>query len=87
MNRNVTQPIWTIVLVLSIVGAINWGLVGFFNWNLVDAIFGGATRMDTSVASRVIYALVGISGVVLAVLAANRRREVEPVRRTATATP
>ena len=46
-----------IALVLIIIGAINWGLVGFFNFNLVDAIFG-----SMSVIARIIYALVGISG-------------------------
>lgn len=47
----------TIALVLVIIGAINWGLVGIFNFNLVDAIFG-----VMSVISRIIYILVGISG-------------------------
>ena len=46
-----------IALVLIIIGAINWGLVGFFKFNLVDTIFG-----SMSVISRIIYALVGISG-------------------------
>ena len=46
-----------IALVLIIIVAINWGLVGIFNFNLVDAIFG-----TMSVISRIIYALVGISG-------------------------
>ena len=46
-----------IALVLIIIGAINWGLVGFFNFNLVDAIFG-----SMSVIARIIYTLVGISG-------------------------
>ncbi len=46
-----------IALVLIIIGAINWGLVGFFKFNLVDTIFG-----NMSVISRIIYALVGISG-------------------------
>ena len=46
-----------IALVLIIIGAINWGLVGIFNFNLVDAIFG-----TMSIISRLIYALVGISG-------------------------
>ena len=40
----------TIALVLIIIGAINWGLVGIFNFNLVDAIFG-----SMSVISRIIY--------------------------------
>jgi uncharacterized membrane protein YuzA (DUF378 family) len=43
--------------ILVVIGAINWGLVGFFNWNLVDAIFGAG-----SVVSRIIYALVGLAG-------------------------
>ena len=51
------KAIDTIALILIIIGAINWGLVGIFNFNLVDAIFG-----TMSVISRIIYALVGISG-------------------------
>lgn len=47
----------TIALILVIVGAINWGLIGFFNFNLVDTIFG-----TMPIISRIIYALVGISG-------------------------
>jgi uncharacterized protein len=47
----------TIALILVIIGAINWGLVGFFNFNLVSAIFG-----DRSALSRIIYALVGLAG-------------------------
>ena len=46
-----------IALTLVIIGAINWLLVGLFKFNLVDAIFG-----TMSVISRIIYALVGISG-------------------------
>lgn len=46
-----------IALVLIIIGAINWGLVGIFNFNLVDSIFG-----TMSIVSRIIYGLVGISG-------------------------
>ena len=47
----------TIALILVIIGAINWGLIGIFNFNLVDTIFGVA-----SVISKIIYILVGISG-------------------------
>lgn len=46
-----------IALALVIIGAINWGLVGIFNFNLVDNIFG-----VMSIISRIIYVLVGISG-------------------------
>ncbi len=51
------------LLVLAIIGAINWGLIGFFNWNLVDAIFCGGEQEETSGLSRIIYALVGLAGV------------------------
>lgn len=44
-------------LILVIIGAINWGLIGFFQFDLVASIFG-----DMSMFSRIIYALVGISG-------------------------
>lgn len=46
-----------ISLVLVIIGAINWGLIGFLDFNLVSVLFGEMTWL-----SRVIYALVGISG-------------------------
>ena len=45
-----------IAWLLVVIGALNWGLVGFFDFNLVDAIFG---VMGTI--SRIIYALVGLS--------------------------
>lgn len=47
----------TIALILVIIGAINWGLIGIFNFNLVDTIFGIGSAI-----SRVIYTLVGLSG-------------------------
>jgi hypothetical protein len=46
-----------IALVLIIIGAINWGLIGFFKFDLVATLFG-----EMSVLSRIVYALVGISG-------------------------
>jgi uncharacterized membrane protein YuzA (DUF378 family) len=62
-NRT-TSTALKVATAIAIVGAINWGLIGFFNWNLVDAIFGGGSAETTSTASRVIYAIVGIAGVV-----------------------
>lgn len=50
------------LIVLAVIGAINWGLIGFFNFNLVDAIFGGGSEEVTSTGSRVVYALVGLAG-------------------------
>jgi hypothetical protein len=49
-----------IALTVVIIGAVNWGLIGFFNWNLVASIFG-----SMSFISRVIYALVGLCGLYL----------------------
>ena len=46
-----------LILILLIIGGINWGLVGFFNYNLVSAIFGG----HLVIISRIIYAVVGLS--------------------------
>lgn len=48
-----------IALTFTIIGAINWGLVGIFNFNLVDYIFG-----VNSVMSRIIYTVVAISGLI-----------------------
>lgn len=47
-----------IALTLIIIGAINWGLIGFFQFDLVASLFG-----ELSMFSRIIYALVGIAGV------------------------
>lgn len=46
-----------ISLLLVVIGAINWGLIGFFKFDLVSMIFG-----DMSMISRIIFALVGIAG-------------------------
>ena len=48
-----------IALVLSIIGGLNWGLVGIFRFDLVAFIFGG----QTGIVSRIIYILVGLSAV------------------------
>ena len=55
-----------IALVLVIVGALNWGLVGLFDFNLVAALFG-----EMSILSRIVYVLVGLSGVILAATTAS----------------
>lgn len=46
-----------IALVLVIIGAINWGLIGIFGWNLIMAIFGSVVWLES-----LIYILVGLSG-------------------------
>jgi len=47
-----------IALILTTIGAINWGLIGLFDFNLVSTIFGG----DGGLFTKIIYILVGISG-------------------------
>lgn len=48
----------TIALLISIIGSINWGLIGLFQFDLVAWIFGG----QDAVVSRIIYAVVGLAG-------------------------
>ena len=48
-----------IALILTIIGALNWGLVGLFEYDLVRAIFGDMTLM-----ARIIYTLVGFSAII-----------------------
>ena len=46
-------------LVLTIVGAINWGLIGLLDFNLVSSIFGSGSMFE-----RLIYILVGLAGII-----------------------
>ena len=55
----------TLALVLTIVGGLNWGLVGLFRFDLVAAIFGGMEFGETNLGSRIIYTAVGLSAVYL----------------------
>ncbi|MBQ3513754.1 MAG: DUF378 domain-containing protein [Lachnospiraceae bacterium] len=45
------------ILTIVIIGAINWGLIGFFGFDLINVVFGNMTLL-----SRIIYAIVGLSG-------------------------
>lgn len=49
-----------IALVFTIIGAINWGLIGFFQFDLVATIFGGMNTMF----ARIVYGIVGICGLI-----------------------
>lgn len=48
-----------IALAFTIIGAINWGLIGLFNFNLVETLFGINTML-----TKIIYSLVGICGLI-----------------------
>lgn len=59
-------------LVLVVVGALNWGLVGLFQFDLVAALFGG----QDAPLSRVVYVLVGVAGVAIAATSVSMTRRV-----------
>jgi uncharacterized protein len=54
------STIQRIALLLTIIGAMNWGLIGFFQFDLIAAIFGG----QGAALSRIIYGIVGIAGLI-----------------------
>lgn len=54
------KTLQAVALTLTIIGAINWGLIGLFDFNLVALIFGGADSLFT----KIIYILVGICGII-----------------------
>ncbi|MDN4072405.1 MULTISPECIES: DUF378 domain-containing protein [Fictibacillus] len=60
-------------LALVIIGAINWGLIGFFQFDLVAAVFGG----QDAALSRIVYGLVGLSGLYCLTLLFKPSHEVE----------
>ena len=52
------ETLQKICLVFTIIGALNWGLIGIFDFNLVEAKFG------SDMLARVIYSIVGITGLI-----------------------
>ena len=62
VNQEKARPLHNIALALVIIGAINWLLVGLFQFDIVASIVGGQDEP----ASRVIYTLVGIAGLIVA---------------------
>ena len=52
------ETLQKLCLVITIIGAVNWGLIGLFDFNLVEALFG------TGWFARIIYSLVGITGLI-----------------------
>lgn len=58
------KAIYTTALVLIVIGGLNWGLVGFFDYNLVDSLFGVGSAL-----ARIIYALVGLSALYVGIMA------------------
>lgn len=55
--------------ILTLIGALNWGLVGIFGFDLVAAIFG-----DMTIMSRILYSLIGVSAIITALTVHNCER-------------
>lgn len=53
------ETLQKVALIFTVIGAINWGLIGFFDFNLVTALFG-----DGSMLTRIVYMIVGIAGII-----------------------
>lgn len=58
--KNTNDYMGLIAFILILVGAINWGLVGLANFDLVKFLFG-----ELTLTSRAVYSLVGVSGIYL----------------------
>ena len=52
-----------ISLIVTIAGALNMGLMGFFNYNFLSLIFGGPVQGEYTVLSRIIFAIIGLGGI------------------------
>lgn len=59
IKEEIMNTLFKTTLVLSIIGCLNWGLVGLFNFNLVEYLLG-----DGSLITRIVYVLVMVSGLV-----------------------
>ena len=58
-KEEIMNTLYKVALVISIVGCLNWGLVGIFDFNLVEYLFG-----DESMLTRIVYILVLLSGLI-----------------------
>lgn len=68
------ETVHKVCLVLTIIGALNWGLIGFFDFNLVTALF------QDSAVTRIVYSIVGICGLINTALLFNHITN-DPVRK------
>lgn len=57
------STIQKVALIFTVIGAINWGLIGVFRFNLVTALFGAGTFLTT-----IVYIIIGICGIINAML-------------------
>ena len=67
ITRSRVTPLDWVSLILVVIGALNWGLIGLFEFDLVAAIFGPLSAL-----SRVVYVLVAVAGVYLLITTTSR---------------
>lgn len=67
----------TLALILVIIGALNWGLIGLFRFDLVASLFGG----QTAILSRIVYTLVGLAGLYAITFLMGNRPTIESKRK------
>ena len=67
--KNLSTLDW-VVMILLIIGGLNWGLVGFFSFDLVGTIFGAMSWL-----SRIVFILVGLSGIYAIFLAMKLQKK------------
>jgi uncharacterized membrane protein YuzA (DUF378 family) len=69
------DALFYVLLLLVVVGALNWLLVGLFNWDLVAAItLARQPKADNKMAARVVYSLVGAAAIALVVVILARQQ-------------
>lgn len=56
---DIMETLEKIALVFTIIGALNWGLIGLFDFNLVTTLFGDMTML-----TRIVYIIVGLAGLI-----------------------
>jgi uncharacterized protein len=76
------RKLTALAAILTIVGGLNWGLVGLFKFDLVAAILGGMQFGEVNLASRVVYTLVGLAAAYLATQAPALVRASQPAPAT-----
>jgi uncharacterized membrane protein YuzA (DUF378 family) len=74
LSRSRITPLDWAAITLVVIGALNWGLVGLFEFDLVAAVFGRLSAI-----SRIVYVLVALAGVYLLITATTRSGRRSPV--------
>ena len=59
IEEDIMNILQKVCLIFTLIGALNWGLIGLFDFNLVSSLFG-----DENVMTRIIYVLVGLAGII-----------------------